>query len=155
MTYEDALRLKPRLMKRLSIGGLDACWEWKGAKSRGYGQIWNKDRNAQVPRVAYTLWRGEIPTGLEPDHLCRNHACANPRHLELVTGRENVLRGIGPTAINARKTHCKRGHEFTPENIYRRPGAPEGRECLTCKRFYHRKAVPKGEDASPARSRSH
>lgn len=67
--------------------------------------------------------------GMQIDHLCRNHDCVNPEHLEVVTQAENMRRGIGATAINARKTHCKHGHEFTPENIYRRPN---GRECMTC-----------------------
>lgn len=46
-------------------------------------------------RVAYELEREPIPPGLEPDHLCKNRACVRPDHLELVTHRENVLRGDG------------------------------------------------------------
>ncbi len=47
--------------------------------------------------------------------------------------RVNVLRGRGPTALNAAKTHCKRGHEFTPENTYYRRDSANGlRQCRTC-----------------------
>jgi hypothetical protein len=47
--------------------------------------------------------------------------------LEAVTNRENMLRGVGVCALNARKTHCKHGHEFTPENTYRVKNG--GRAC--------------------------
>ena len=136
LTLEQAREIRPRLFKRLSIGGWDACWEWKGAKSRGHGQVGYRYKLLQVHRVAYTLWREPIPDGLTIDHLCRNRACANPRHLEVVPMRENVLRGAGPTAGNAYKTHCIRGHEFTPENTYQRPGT-HYRECRICKKAFH------------------
>ena len=64
------------------------------------------------------------------DHFeCDNKACANPTHVRLVTQRENILRSDSLQALNAAKTHCHRGHEFTPENIYERP---DGRECRAC-----------------------
>jgi len=74
---------------------------------------------------------GPIPDGKQLDHLCRNHACVNPSHLEVVSGRENVVRGIGPTAKNAKKTHCVNGHALTPENLYRHSPAG-GRKCKAC-----------------------
>lgn len=79
------------------------------------------------------LERGSIPKGLTLDHLCRNRACVNPVHLEPVTNRVNILRGIGITAQNARKTHCKHGHPFTVENtIYKHGGG--WRICKICNR---------------------
>ncbi|NED52837.1 HNH endonuclease, partial [Micromonospora aurantiaca] len=65
------------------------------------------------------------------DHLCRNRACVNVTHLEIVTNRINILRGETLQAANAAKTHCIRGHEFTPENTYVKNG---GRDCRTCAR---------------------
>lgn len=38
----------------------------------------------------------------------------------------------GPSAVNASKTHCQRGHEFTAQNTYRAPSAPSRRHCRTC-----------------------
>jgi hypothetical protein len=75
------------------------------------------------------MFRGPIPLGKEPDHLCRVRRCCNPDHMELVTSRENVLRGVSPAANNARKTHCNRGHELTGNNvrIYK-----NRRICLAC-----------------------
>jgi HNH endonuclease len=68
------------------------------------------------------------------DHLCRNPKCVNPEHLQIVTNKENILRGVSFTAENASKTHCVRGHELTPDNLVKggQPGRP--RVCLACAR---------------------
>lgn len=114
----------------------DDCWLWTGAKHElGYGRF-RLDAKAKltVPshRYAYTLLVGPIPEGMVLDHLCRNPSCVNPSHLEPVTQGENVLRGESIMANNARKTHCKYGHEFTPENTYRVAGHPTYRHCREC-----------------------
>lgn len=111
------------------------CWLWTGyINDTGYGVVWVSPglamRNAH--RVAYMLLVGPIPDGLVLDHLCRVRHCVNPAHLEPVVPRENKLRGISPAAINAAKTHCINGHEFTPENTY--VWAPRAmRQCRACK----------------------
>jgi hypothetical protein len=64
------------------------------------------------------------------DHLCRNTSCVRPDHLEVVTREENALRG----SRNAAKTHCDRGHEFTPENTYV-PPSRDHRACRECRRL--------------------
>lgn len=88
---------------------------------QGYGQVYagnGKSRNAHI--LAWEKVNGAIPK-LKPrlvlDHLCRNRACVNVNHLDLVTDKVNTLRGIGPTAINAKKTHCPKGHELSGENL--------------------------------------
>lgn len=111
------------------------CWEWTAFRNEdGYGQFSDK-----IPCCAhvfsYKLFRGEIETGKQIDHQCRNRGCVNPYHLELVTSRENTLRGYGPSALAARKTHCTNGHEFTEENTRiekQRNGVR--RRCLACRR---------------------
>lgn len=109
----------------------NGCWEWRGRSDTGYGAAgWNGEVNAH--RSMYRLMLGPIPPGMELDHLCRNRACCNPDHLEVVTHRENVLRGDSPAAHHARQTHCVNGHEFTPDNIYSPPRG--GRQCRACKR---------------------
>ena len=134
--------LRHRLMSRLSIGGLDSCWGWQGSHSEGYGTLWDgqRKRHLYVHRAAYMQFVGAIPADRELDHLCRNRDCGNPRHLEIVTTRENVLRGVGLTAENARKTHCPNGHVYAGENL---KVTPEGyRICLTCRRERDRKRWP-------------
>ena len=108
------------------------CWEWQGSRTPdGYGRINSGGRGVPLPahRVSYELHVGPIPEGFEIDHLCKNPGCVNPAHLEAVTHKENIRRGLSPAALNARKTHCVNGHEFTSENtkIERR-----GRKCRTC-----------------------
>ncbi len=121
----------------------EACWIWTGAKAQGYGELLREGRPRRLAgahRLAYEHFRGPIPRELQPDHLCRRRACVNPAHLELVTVRENVLRGHGPAAVNAAKTTCKRGHPLAGDNL--RPlHLPVGhrrehsRICRTCQRL--------------------
>lgn len=115
----------------------DSCWLWKGAiQGAGYGSIWYDDRICLAHRVAYELTRSKVPDGLTLDHLCRVRSCVNPAHLEPVTNRENVLRGVAPLAKNARKTHCIHGHPFDEVNTLVRHTkyGTFTRHCLTCKR---------------------
>ena len=111
------------------------CWIWPKYTDRlGYGQMRHDSKVEYAHRVVYELLIGPIPEGLEIDHLCRNPSCVNPWHLEPVTHRENLLRA--PTniaSINARKTHCVAGHEFTPANTYRRKDRGVTRECRKCR----------------------
>jgi len=70
------------------------CWVWTGVLSAGYGQIWDKGRMRLVHRLMYELMVGPIPDGLVIDHLCRNPRCCNPAHIEPVTQKVNVKRGL-------------------------------------------------------------
>lgn len=113
----------------------DGCWHWAGTENgRGYGKIWFLGRQWLAHRLAYEFLIGPL-NGHPLDHLCRNRICVNPAHLEPVSILVNVLRGFAPSAQNARKTHCHRGHEFSLENTRRaeRRGRPT-RHCRTCDR---------------------
>ncbi len=129
-------KLKSFLISRIKkIGN---CWIWQNPtlNTYGYAQIHYKNKRILVHRLSYELFKGQLTTGLVIDHLCRNKLCINPEHLELVTIKENILRGFGPTAINKRKTQCKRGHKLENYNlIVRRNGS---RVCRTCKNLQNR-----------------
>jgi hypothetical protein len=121
----------------------DRCWLWLGAlNSEGYGNFWFAGKTVKAHRVGFEHYRGEIPEGMQLDHLCRNRACVNPWHLEIVTNQENAQRGAKGRLV----THCPQGHELIEENTYR-PPSDGRRRCLTCRRdrslrrYYEQKAV--------------
>lgn len=111
------------------------CWLWTGSLNPGgYAQMSINGRPRHVHRFSYEHFVGPIPAGLQIDHLCRNRSCVNPDHLEPVTQRENIMRGIAISAQNARKTHCKNGHEFTQDNT--RTNKRGYRWCKKCAKQY-------------------
>ncbi len=120
-----------RLLQKVRITP-SGCWEWQGKiKPNGYGMFWNDTGHlVYVHRFSYEYYIGSIPEGLQIDHLCRVRHCANPKHLEAVTARENQLRGMTLAATNAAKTHCIHGHPFDKKNTYRTKKG--GRSCRRC-----------------------
>ena len=71
------------------------CWNWIGNKNpKGYGRFYLKGIKILAHRQSYELYNGIIPEGLQIDHLCRDHSCVNPAHLEAVTQQENIKRGL-------------------------------------------------------------
>lgn len=111
----------------------DECWTF--SDSGNYACVRIAGIRKKAHRVAYELYYSiSIPTGLEPDHLCKNKSCWNPRHIELVTRAENMRRSDLPE-INreraAKETSCRNGHPYTHESIYNARG---WRECSECRR---------------------
>jgi hypothetical protein len=129
--------IEERLWKRYEVDGETGCWNWTGAISnRSYGSIYFEGRMQKAHRVMWRLERGEVPEGLDLDHLCRNRLCINPAHLEPVTRSENLRRSPLMDRHSGR-THCIRGHGFTAENTRLKPGNGH-RVCKTCMRMHIR-----------------
>jgi hypothetical protein len=119
------------LAKLADYGDADRCWIWTGALVKGYPYVTIGKRKRRAHRVTYEMLVGPIPDGLTLDHLCRRTSCINPRHLEPVTSKVNILRSEGPGAHNAAKTHCPQGHPYSRENTRLVSGR---RECIECRR---------------------
>lgn len=140
-------------------GGPNACWLWTSpAERKGYGVIWWDGKVRYVHRVSWAIAGRELRDDLVIDHLCRTPKCVNPGHLRLVTTAVNVRSGISIWAINGRKTHCSKGHEFTQENTAHRlqwkaktrHGHPiksprRERLCVLCQPTYWRYTLEKRE----------
>lgn len=110
------------------------CMPWQGyINAQGYGRAKiGKGRTKSAHTVEWEKVNGPVPKGMVLDHLCRNRACANIAHLELVTPKINTLRGVGPTAVNARKELCHLGHPLGGENLI--IDCRGNRRCRECQR---------------------
>jgi hypothetical protein len=109
----------------------DGCWIWTGAMmGQGYGHFWVPNRKEMVGAHVYAYERvnGAIPLGYQIDHVCRNRKCVRPDHLEVVTPRENTIRGQAPNTLRHLENRCKRGHDLRLARV--RPNGT--RECQQC-----------------------
>jgi hypothetical protein len=108
------------------------CWEWLGSLSHnGYPMSSLKNKRIRVHRLTYERFVGEIPEGMQIDHLCKNTRCVNPDHLESVTQQVNIQRGVSAT-----KTKCRKGHPLTGENLHteiRKKTGTVKRGCKICR----------------------
>lgn len=144
---------KPSIEERFHSGyAVDpatGCWNWqRHITPQGYGQV---GRLGLAHRVSYELHKGKIRPGLVIDHLCRNRACCNPLHLEVVTPQVNVLRG---DVRNRKKTHCPQGHPYEGANLYVYPDGRRG--CVTCRqRAREQNAAKAAASRQAMRERTH
>lgn len=119
----DYNNLPDRMSQKIKAAD-NGCWEWLSALDRdGYGRIHYKKKARYIHRVSYEFFIGKIPDGLMIDHLCRNPCCCRPDHLEPVTNSINQKR-------RKKKIRCKRGHEFTDNNIV--IGSDGYKRCKEC-----------------------
>lgn len=132
------------------------CWLWFGlvsdegypkASVRGDDGLW---RQRNLARATFTMHVRPLANDEHLDHLCHTHTpscpggrqclhrrCVNPGHLEPVTFLENNRRARSRKAASNKRrglarTHCKNGHELTPDNVAFQAAHPDRRRCRTC-----------------------
>lgn len=153
---KSRLTVAEKVAARFVVDATSGCWRWTGSlNDSGYGLVYNEGRQRRAHRVTYELYRGAVPEGLWLDHQCHNRdkscvggrkcphrRCVNPDHLEPATNRENAVRGRAADSVrarNAERTHCKNGHELTPDNVH--VNAKGHRGCRACHRDWTRRRV--------------
>lgn len=129
-------------LEKNSEPGPNGCVVWTKTPNRGgYGKfvipgsVFGKVRQTGAHRAAWLASVGDIPEGLQIDHLCYNRVCINVEHMELVTQQENLARRreIGRPPIDPKGHSCgKHGQAEGSVNTDRR-GYRYWR-CLICKR---------------------
>ena len=154
MIQPEKIELLPqRILSRIEKIPESGCWIWMGAlRTGGYAHVSWGGKLVAVHRLLYEIEHGVIPAGLVSDHLCRVRSCVNPYHIELVSSRINILRGVGPAAKLAARSCCGHGHEFSEHNTYvvhESSRANPRRKCRACdlargKKYYRNKMAKLG-----------
>lgn len=129
-----------RFLSYVEKNGPNGCWLWTGPLSyQGYGVFFNRIKHVYAHRYSWEILHGHgpVPAPLCLDHLCRVPPCVNPAHLEPVTLRENILRGVSIVARLAKSDECKNGHSLLGENCRRDPKGY--RLCRVCEAARQRK----------------
>ncbi len=110
------MKVLSKILKKYTVDK-NGCWNWAGYTTEsGYGRFRRKKKNILSHRYFYKFFVGEIPEGLDIDHLCFNRRCINPKHLEAVTRSENNRRAWARKIKNT--PNCPHGHPYSGKNLY-------------------------------------
>lgn len=135
------------------------CWEWtKYSDKDGYGKF-RYSGETYAHRVSMILNTGDFNRDLCVLHHCDNPSCVNPNHLFLGNREDNNKdctrknRNVPPPNPHKNKTHCKNGHEFTEENIYKYPSG--SRSCRICIKVWKARSLAKEVKSIPNSLKTH
>ncbi len=129
---KGAARTRP-LIGNFRIDDVTGCWNWTGnLNNKGYGMMTYQGKMRLLHRLMMHLYRGLNleDSSIKVLHRCDNPRCINLKHLFVGTQLENM----GDMSAKgrhwcSRKTHCKHGHAFSPENTRVWNGY---RQCIAC-----------------------
>jgi hypothetical protein len=133
-----------RVRSRVVVVSETGCWLWQGwiTKLWGYAQVGYRGRPVHVHRKLYmVLHNVQLSRDQYVCHTCDVRHCVNPDHLWLGSNSDNQKDSSAKSRhYESRRTHCERGHEFSPENTIVRAtmrGTPR-RVCRICERIRYR-----------------
>lgn len=119
------------------------CWLWQGPcfpapgikGDRGYVTVSYRGKPVRLHRKMLEIKLGRaLGTNEKACHSCDTPSCWNPDHLEPGTQKKNIRDGQarGRQQFHpSHYTHCKHGHEYTPENTWMcKKGYRHCRECM-------------------------
>jgi hypothetical protein len=123
------------------VPGKNGCIELRAPHNHdGYALLHHRDHKQFAHRIIVILTREPIPPGYMACHRCGNPGCVNPDHIYVGTMQENARDTVAMGRhLEKQKTHCKQGHEFTPENTRMVGPRKTKRQCIACQRIAHQK----------------
>lgn len=105
------MRGKPLILRKLDNGCIVPISHKLNKDGYFRYTIPNKDGKGRGVKVMYHryVWEnkhGSIPRGYEIDHICKNRACCNIEHLQMLKGTEHTIKD-NKLRYKARKDEAK------------------------------------------------